>query len=104
MKAIPRLERDEFHVIGKPLAKEGEQLLKEERRGDDRRAGVVAEAAAFEDLGAASQTGAAVDQRDLVALGAEPERRRDASETCANDQCPHEDFSAELKALCQRHR
>ena len=47
------------------------------------------EAVAFEDLSPPTQAGTAVDQRDLVAFGAQPQSGCDTTETRAYYQCFH---------------
>ena len=54
LEPIPRRQRNELHMIGETFTKEGEQLFEQERRGNDRRAGVVSEALALIDLSAAA--------------------------------------------------
>ena len=70
LEAIPRRQRDQLDVIGEAFAEEREQFFEQERRRDDRRAGVVSEARALIDLGASAQGRAAVDEGHGIAFGA----------------------------------
>ena len=70
LEAIPRRQRDQLDVIGEAFAEEREQFFEQERRRDDRRAGVVPEALALIDLGASAQGRAAVDEGHGIAFGA----------------------------------
>ena len=54
LEPIPRRQGNEFNMIGETFAEERKQLFEQERRGDDRRAGVVSEALALIDLSAAA--------------------------------------------------
>ena len=50
---------------------------------------IVLKAIALKNLSPPAQTGAAVNQRDLIAFGAQSQRSRDATETGAYDKCFH---------------
>ena len=69
IEAIPGFERYECDVVFALLAKQLEQLVKEERRGDNGRPRVVAKAAAFKHLSASPQTVTAFQESNPVTLG-----------------------------------
>jgi hypothetical protein len=83
-EAIPRLQRHQRYIVGEFLSVQIEKFLEQERCGDHRRAGVVAIAVAFEHLGAAAEHARPVEYENLVALGAQPQRRRDPAEPRAH--------------------
>ena len=66
-------------------AAEPPQLLEQERRGDDGRAGVEGEAVLAVDVGAAAGRVELFQHGDAIAAGAEPDRRRQAAEAAADD-------------------
>ena len=90
VEAVPGRQGHQPDMLFQPFAEEREKFLEQEWRGDHRRPGVVLETVAFEDLGSTAQARAAVDERDLVALGAQPQGGGDSAEASADDDCFHD--------------
>ena len=84
VEPVPELQRYDPDVVGDVFAKQREQLLEQERRGQHRGPGVVPEPVLFEHLRAPPEPHAAVDQRDFMALRPRPQRGGDAAETSAD--------------------
>ena len=86
MEPVPGVERPEFEMILAALAKQFEQFVEQERRGDDRRPGIVTEAAALEHLRASANGLQPVDKCHRIAARPHAERRRDAAKTGTDDK------------------
>ena len=84
-EAVPRRQRHQVDMVGKPLTEQRKQFFKQERRGDDSGPCIVAKTVALENLGPTAQLQATVDQRDPVALRAQTQCGRDAAKASAND-------------------
>ena len=85
--AVKRRHRHDRHIILRPPPRQREELVDEERRGDDRGARVVGEAAVLEDVGAAARLVAHLQHRRLIAARAQADRRRQPAKPRADDQC-----------------
>ena len=86
LKADPveRRHRHQRHVVGQLASAQLPQFLEQERRGDDGRAGVEGEAVLPVDVGAAAGRIELFQHGDAIALGAEPDRRRQSAEAAAD--------------------
>ena len=86
---IPREDVAELDVVFAFLPVELEQLVEEKLRRDDGRPRVVDEGAqrrlAAVLRGSPAELRLLIEERDVVAFFAKPQRHRDAAETCADD-------------------
>ena len=83
--AIERADRTQFDIVGQSPPAQFPQLLEQERRGDDGRAGVESEAVLPIDVGAASGRIELLQHRDAISACAKPHRCRQPAETAADD-------------------
>lgn len=77
---VERVDRHQLDVVLEPLAEEGEQLLEQMRRRDDRRAGVEGEPVLPEDPRPSARLIECLAERDAIAPRAKPQRGGDAAE------------------------
>ena len=76
---------DDAQVVARFFSRQPEQLVDQEWRGEDRRAGVKGEAVLFVDVGATARLVARLVERDLVAARLEPDRGCDSAEAASDD-------------------
>ena len=86
---VERLERDQRDVAGGALPREIEQLLDQPGRHDDWRSGIEREAVLAVDLCDPAGLFLLVDDGDIVARGAEPDRGTQSPEAAADDDNAH---------------
>ena len=87
MKSVPGIKRHELQMFFAFLTKQGEQLVKQERRGDHGWPGIMAKAAPFKHLGTAPDFGQPFNQGNAVAFCAHPQRRGNAAKAAAHNNC-----------------
>jgi hypothetical protein len=90
---------DEIEMVGQPLARRREEVFEQLGQGEDRRAGVEAEAAEFQRAELAARSRAALDDRHRAPGVRQPDRCRQAAEPRAD----HDDATARGgKGYCHR--
>jgi hypothetical protein len=86
---VERIDRPDVHVLRRLLAVQREQIVDQPRRGDDRRARIEGEAVLLPDVRAAAGLVTRFDDRDVVPLRAQPDGRRESTESTADDDDVH---------------